>query len=327
MPNPTASDLYVDTLLTDLLVGWGDQPDLDLTPGVFPRVDVELPSGFYGQIDRGDWNRIEAEARAAGAESAGGGYRFTKQPYMTTVYSLHKDNDAQTQAADLLGAASDQRAGRYVVQNLKLLRNQLWVANYFVPSVWTTQWAGVAAAPAANQFLRWDVAGSDPVANIDSVRLAMAALTGGFKPNVMVIGPQVLPAIKANAAINNRFQYVQGGILTPALMASLFEMDRVYVPYVTNTTSAEGAATTTYNFMYGKSVWLGYAAPDPGMDVASAGYTFTWDAYIGMTGPDMIRLKNIPMPLRDANRIEGDMAFGFGVVAPDLGALLTAVVA
>jgi hypothetical protein len=324
--NPTASDLYVDALLTELLVSYGDQPDLDLAPGVFPRVRVQQPSGLYGAIDRGDWNRIEAEARAPGAESAGGGYRFNRQTFQTTVYSLHKDNDAQTQAADPIGVASDQRAGRYVVQNLKLLRNQLWVANYFVPGVWTTQWAGVAAGPVANQFLRWDVANSDPVRDVDNIRLAMAALTGGFKPNVMVIGPQVLPAIKANAAINNRFQYVQGGILTPALMASLFEMDNVYVPYVVNTTSAEGAANT-FNFMFGKSVWLGYAAPDAGMDVASAGYTFTWDAYMGMMGPDLIRLKNLPMPLRDSNRIEGDMAFGFGVVAPDLGALLTAVVA
>jgi hypothetical protein len=61
-----------------------------------------------------------------------------------------------------------------------------------------------------------------------------------------------------------------------------------------------------------------YVAPRPSLKMPSAGYIFAWTGLLGAAAYGN-RMKRIPMPMLDAERIEGEMAFDLKIVASDLG--------
>ena len=81
-------------------------------------------------------------------------------------------------------------------------------------------------------------------------------------------------------------------------------------------------ADTFYDFIYSGGVWLGYAAPRPGLMTQSAGYIFVWTRYSGYGA----RIKKYRIEMIESDRVEGDMAFDIKVVSPNLGAFLATMV-
>jgi hypothetical protein len=58
----------------------------------------------------------------------------------------------------------------------------------------------------------------------------------------------------------------------------------------------------------------------------SAGYVFSWAGLLG-AGNEGLRAKTIPVPLKNATRVENEMAYDMKVVASDCGAFLETCVA
>ena len=85
-------------------------------------------------------------------------------------------------------------------------------------------------------------------------------------------------------------------------------------------------ATAAYSFNFGKSAWIGYVNPSPGLLAPSAGYTFAWNGVSGTLGED-VGISSIDMPLKKATRIEREVAFDNCFVATDLGYFISAAVA
>ena len=88
---------------------------------------------------------------------------------------------------------------------------------------------GAANYPAANKTTlsgtdQWSDPASDPVGAILAASESMLV-----RPNTLVVGPQVLFALKNHPDIRERLKYVSGGSVTAAMLAGLFEVERVVV--------------------------------------------------------------------------------------------------
>ena len=56
-----------------------------------------------------------------------------------------------------------------------------------------------------------------------------------MKPNYIILSPDVFYVLKNHDAIMDRIKYTQKGIITLDWIASLFEVDNVYIPWVFTT--------------------------------------------------------------------------------------------
>jgi hypothetical protein len=108
-------------------------------------------------------------------------------------------------------------------------------------------------------------------------------------------------------------------------LAQLFEVDRVVVMGAIQTTSNEGAASPTFDFIGGKHALLAYAAPAPGLMVASAGYTFNWTGLPGASATGW-RIKKYRWEKIASDILEIEQAYAYGLASTALGYFFSAVV-
>lgn len=327
MPNPLPSQVHIDTALTNMSVAYIQTADKFISDKVFPVVPVQKQSDRYFVYKKEDWFRDEAEERAPGTESAGGGYDIDNTPtYFCRKYAYHKDVTEEDRVNADAPLNPDADATDFTTQKLLLKREILWASKYFVPGVWATEYAGVAASPGTGQVLHWNDVNSTPIEDIDTAKTDILTLTG-FEPNTLVLGVHVFSALKNHPQILDRIKYTQRGVITADLLAAILEIEKVLVAKAVKNVAARGA-NANMQLVFGKHALLCYAAPRPGIKIPSAGYTFAWTGLLG-AGAYGNRILRIPMPWlgQGTERIEGEMAFDQKVVAPDLGAFFNGVVA
>lgn len=334
---PEGRSLYINAPLTNISVGYQQGPNARnwIAPQVFPQVPVQRQGDLYWRYDKGDWFRSIAGVRAPATESPGGGWQVETDSYFCHVYAVHKDLDDQTRAnADAGGAFNLERdATLWVTQNLMIKRDRLFVDSFLKTGVWTggTGIGGGAdgadltggAAAGSNTFVQWDRSGSDPIKDIATQVLGMARRTG-FRPNILVIGPDVYNALLQNTAILERIKYSERGIISDELLRTVFGVDRVVVTWTIENTAPDGAADAM-GFMNSKSALLVYSPPNPGLMQPSGGYIFTWAGFLG-AGAFGTRIRRFRMEPTQSERIEGEMAFDMKVVAPDTGIFFSGAV-
>ena len=153
------------------------------------------------------------------------------------------------------------------------------------------------------------------------------AEASGKKPNFAIMAPDVLYALKNHEAIMDRIKYTQKGIITLDLIASLFELDKIFVPWgIFNDgpqTPAYDELKTDMNFIYKGKMLLGYRATRPSLKQPTAGYIFAWTGLEGASsyGSRMVRIKMDQLGL-GTERLEMEMAYDQKVICKDMGMFL-----
>jgi hypothetical protein len=333
MSQPTPSDVYVNYPLTNVATIYlQDQTDF-VADKVFPMVPVEKQSDLYWQYAQADFMRVDARVRGNGEESAGTGFTASASgTYNAAVLALHKDITAQERANWRLPRSHEQDATQFVTQQMLRKRELDWANAFFTTGKWTgasggTDITGVASGPVANQVLQWSNDNSNPIKDVQTQRTAILGQTG-FTPNKLTITPPVKTALVNNPSVLDRIKYVRAatGIADDLqLLAQAFGVDEVLESKAVYNSAQEGA-TAAYGFIMGKGALLTFSPPGPSITMPSAGYVFTWDGYLGMSAFG-IRLKTIPMPWKEVDRVEADMAYDCHQVAASLGAFFTSIVA
>lgn len=329
MSQPTQGDVHVNKPLTNISIAFMQEASNFVADSVFPNIPVSMQSDRYYTYDRGFFNRDEMQERAPGTESAGSGYEVDNTPtYYAPVYAFHHDipDQVRSNVDSVLSPDSD---GTKLVSHKGLIkREKLWVSKYFQPATWTFDLDGVAAAPGANEVLQWNDANSTPIEDVAAAIDSVLEETG-FMPNILVVGRQVWTALKNHPDIIDRVKYGQTAPGTAkislAALADLFEVDRIVVMNAIENTSAEGAANS-HSFIGGKKALLAYSAPSPGLQVPTAGYTFSWTGFLG-AGAQGGRIKKFRMEHLESDRIEIQMAFDQKLVSADLGYFWDSIVA
>lgn len=332
MPNPTQSDLHVNVPLTNVSVAYLQSASSYIADKVFPRVPVPKQSNTFWKYSKSDWRRTSAQKRAPGTETPGDGWNNLQDQYFCHVYGIHKDVDDQTRANADSNFNLDRDSTEFVTNQLLLKRDIDWSDTFFKSGVWTTQKTGVSGTPSTNEFKQWNDSASDPIRDVQQWIIDFRELTG-FKPTGMVLGANVMKELKQHPDIIDRIKYTQKGIVSEDLIATLFDVDELYTSYATkasgphiNDAKAQDAAATYSFISNSKSLLMFYAPKSPSLMTPSAGYTFTWNGYMGGNGQG-IRIKRFRQEAIASDRIEAEMTYDMKVVCNDMGVYAGSVVA
>ena len=132
--------------------------------------------------------------------------------------------------------------------------------------------------------------------------------------------------MKNHYDVLDRVKYTETGVVTTSLLASLFEVDNVYVAWGVVNSAAKGE-NNNINFIMGKNALLCYSNPNPSLRSPSAGYIFAWTGLEG-AGAYGNRIVRIPMDMLGlgVERIEGEIAFDAKKVSDELGVFFKDIV-
>jgi hypothetical protein len=326
---PTPGDVHVNRPLTNISIAFLQRASAFVADRVFPNIPVMKQSDRYFTYDRGMFNRDEMKLRAPGTETAGVEFTVDSTPtYFANPYGIHHDIPDQVRANADVPLAPDREATELVTHKALIRREKLWAQKYFAASLWSRDRTGVAAAPAGIQFLQWSDAASTPVEDIRGEIIRQQELTA-FKPNTLVLGAHVANSLLDHPDIVDRIKYGQtpNGPAVAELteLAKIFKIERVMVMEGVENTAVEGA-TNSHSFIGGKGALLCYSAMNPGIMTPTAGYTFSWNGYLG-AGAAGGRIKRFRMEHLAADRVEMEMAFDQKLVAADMGTFFATAVA
>lgn len=322
---PTMQNAHIDRALTNMSVAYLQEASAFIADKVFPVVPVKRQSDLFYVYNKGDFMRDEAQVRGAGTESAGGDYGVeASDPYFCRKHAFHKDVTEEERANYDEPLNADTDATDFVSQKMLIRREMEWASKFFTTGVWGHEIAGGAAA-GTNQAVKWNLATSNPIKDIADAAVKMASETG-YKPNTLVLSPAAFTALKNHEDILDRIKYTQKGIVTEDLLATLFEVEHVYVAWAVVNSAAKGAADSI-DFIMGKNALLCYSNPRPALRKPSAGYIFAWTGLegAGAYGNRIVRLPMDQLGL-GTERIEGEIAFDAKKVCADLGCFFAGIV-
>ena len=312
MPNPLVGSVHVDAALSNMSVAYVQDKGVFAARRMFPVVPVQHRSDKYYVYNQSDFLRDEVQARAAGTESAGAGYRLTTETYTAERYALH-----QMISDELLFNADpaidpERDAVEFITQKMLIHEDRKFDADFMqAGSAWGTKKNG-----STSDFTQFTVSSTDIISTIDSFSDEVQKKTGK-RPNKLLLSRDVYSVFKNNATILESIKYTQRGIVTPDLLAALFGLSEVIVADSIHESAAEGGTSSlAYNIGGGKGL-LAYVAPTPSLLTPSAGYTFSWSPFSDAAGGATI--KNFRMDELSADRIEGEAYWDQKAVSTDCG--------
>lgn len=328
MPNPTVSAVHVDQVLSAFSLAYM-QSDLEfVATKVFPIISVQKQSDKYATFQKGDFNRDAMQKRAPGTESSGGGWKVdTNNTYFCDVYAHHKDIDDQTRANADSWANLDKATSEWLARLSLIRKEKDFVATYMQTGVWTTDWAGVAAAPGANQVLRWDDQASQPIEDVRNLKRNVQ-LAGLVRPNICAMGRKVFDKLLDH---NDMIDRLKGGQTPggPAMasrqrLAELFEVEELHVMDAIENIAEEGQ-TASFSFIGGNDFLLTYKPKTLSTMSMVSGATFVWNGYAdGWQGGQGI--SNFRMQHLKSDRYEIEGAWDQKKVCGDAGGFIKDVV-
>lgn len=318
---------HIDRALTNMSVAYMQGADAFIADKVFPIIPVTKQSDVYYVYSKGDFFRNEVQERGRGAESAGGTWNMTiADPYHCRKYAYHYDITQEEKVNYDQPINVDRDTTDWLSQKMLLKREIDFTSKYFKTGVWGTDITGNGTT-----VKYWDDPQSDPVAAVNDAMLAMAKNTGK-KPNFAIMAPDLFYALKNHDAIMDRIKYTQKGVITLDLIAGLFEVDTIYVPWGIYNAGAQGPtyatseANNSMDFLYKGSMLLGYRADRPSLKEPTAGYIFAWTGLEGSSayGSRMVRIKMDQLGL-GTERLEMEMAYDQKLICADMGTFFTSM--
>ena len=322
---PKMQEAHIDRALTNMSVAYMQDASNYIADKVFPIVPVNRQSDLYYIYNTGDFLRDDAQVRGTIGESAGGDYDLATDVYYCKKHAFHKDVSPEERVNYDQPLDADKDAQLFVSQKMLIRRETEWAAKFFKTGVWTRELSGVASNPTTAQRVYWNLETANPITDVSNEIVRMASKTG-YKPNTLVLSPYVFDALKNHPDVLDRIKYTEKGIVTTALLASLFEVENVYVAWAV-VNNAQKGATDNIDFIMGKNALLCYSNPNPSLRSASAGYIFAWTGLEG-AGAYGNRIVRLPMDMLGlgVERIEGEIAFDAKKIGDDLGVFFKDIV-
>lgn len=326
MPQPIPSDLHVDKYLTDLSVAFVQNASQFIAGSVFPVVSVAKQSDKYPVFPKGFFWRDLFRPRPLGGAAPLVGYEVSEDSYIATEYALAHAIDDRVYANYDDPLDPRRSAVNLLTQQAMIQRDRHFATNFFATGLWDTELQGVAATPGAGEFIQFNESASDPIALIHLQKDTVHALTG-FMPNKIVMGMDVFRTLVNHADVLDRIRYTQFGQATNQILATLFQVDEILIPGGVYEAGVEGAASDIGLICNPKDMMMVYAAPAPGIEVPSAGYTFAWTGLLPGTAAFGGVLTTMREERYHSDIIEMRQAYDMKLVAAELGVFFDDAVA
>lgn len=319
MPNPTQAALHVDSLLTQLSVGYENTEYI--ADNIFPIVPVVKQSDKIPEYDQSHMFRDDARLRAPGTKSHRGGWKVTtSKVYFCDRSSFGFEIPDEARANTDAPFNLDRDGVNYVMDKIMLRRERAFAASFFTTGVWGTNKVGTT------DFSKWsDYGSSDPLVNLTEYADDMEASIGK-EPTDLVLGKQVWVKLMWHPAIIDLIKYTQRGVVTRDLFQSLLDfVRRLHIGRAIVTTDGEevAEASVSYSRVWGKHALLLYRPDTPSLMRPAAGYTFVWQVV-----PSALQyMKRMRDEEREVDIVEGNTYFDQKLIVSGAGTFLSGAVA
>jgi hypothetical protein len=329
MSTPTLNQVHTDEVLTNISVAYFQNQTNFVADKVFPIVPVQKQSDLYRTFNREDFNRVEAKILGPGAPTPVGGFGVSSDTYYCHVYAIGADLHKQVEANADAVLRLRQNTTRYVTYQLMQKREKDFMTEFMAASKWTNDYAGVSSSPTGDEVLQWNDESSTPIENVRFAKRTILESTG-FEPNKLVVGQAVFDALIDHPDIVDRIKYgqTQGGpaVANEQALAQILGVESVMVSKAIENTAKQGDAEVSA-FMAGKKALLVHAPATAGLELPSAGYTFTWAGYNGLNDFGINIDTYVMRDNDDSERVRGRMAYDQEIISADLGFFWDAIVA
>lgn len=265
MSTPTASQQYVDKLLTQFSIAYRNQNYI--SEMILPVVNAKKSSGKFATYGKDAW-RIDVDlTRAPGAPAkelnyrvSNGAYSMEERALSTLVDERQIENaddpydprrDATLMVLDRIWLAAEASLAASMADTGVITNNVTLSA--------TDQWS--------------DVANSDPFTNIQAAKKAVK-LACGMNPNVAVMGYNVWLVLKEHPDVVDRVKYV-GSKTDEEMMraiADLIGVKKVLIGDAVKNTANPGQ-DDSLDFVWGNHFWVFYQPERPALWTPAFGYT------------------------------------------------------
>lgn len=168
---------------------------------------------------------------------------------------------------------------------------------------------------------RWQNAGTDPVARIETARAAVFAACGR-RANTLVIGYEVFNTLRHHPAVIDRVKYSMGAVVTEDLLARLMDLDRVVVGRAVRNNAVKGRPAAV-GPVWGRDAYLMHQPPRAGLKQVMAAVTFAWTGAGGVQGTVVERWRE---PARRADMVRVQKYYDHKMVAPSAAHRLLQVI-
>lgn len=333
----TPNQVHIDVPLTNLTVAQLQSDENFIADKVFPNVPVDKQSDKYYVWPRGQFNRVgDVKKLAPGVASETVDLAVSTDNYFCEVYALGMDFTEQM-LANVNTQLNVRLAGSTLLANKMRLKREIeWIETYFAPGVWTTQYAGVASAPTAAQFIQWnDYVNSTPIQNVTTAKTALFLASGGTAAYSDLVGvmtqdvydvltnhPDILARLNGGATTRDT------ALVTQQKLAEILGLAEILIPRAIQNTGKEGLADVN-SFVATKRFAIFARPKAPGLMVPASGYNFTWSAganagfgiQVNSFTGEHLAIQHI------AEKLEVLNSWDMKVVSPDMAVFFNTVIA
>ena len=265
-----AGNTHIDVVLTNISVGFPNEGAVGNV--LFPMVGVTKQSNKYYIFGRESFSvGIQSDARAPGAVASEiPGMAVSTDNYWAQEHALQIPiTDEERDTTD--SPFSPDRDGTELVTARILLAREIAMKNmvtttanygsgYSVTLAGTTQWSDyVNSVPI-----------SDWKTGRDKIHSGLFLL-----PTIGVIPYQVMSKLEDHPDFLERIKYVQVGMVTRDIIASLFTIPQIVVPGMGQNTANPGQ-TAALGYLWGKDVLMAYVPARPGLKIPAFAYEFNF---------------------------------------------------
>jgi len=254
-----SGSININKALTSLSVQYKNENYI--ANDVLPNIPVLKDSDLYW-VYASDF-RLEETARTNKALANMATYSMSTSSYAVTEHAL-KDIITETDRANADAPLNlDKDVTEYLVDKI-MMRQEIDCSRLLFT---TTNWGNNATIATATSWA-YNTLTSNPVLAVVSAT-SVILFNSGKKANKMVIGFQGYDVLRENNNVYGRIMYVERAIMTPEILASMFDLQKVYVGHGAYTEVDEGL-TVSLSSIWGPDAWIGYVDQTPGLRKASA---------------------------------------------------------
>jgi hypothetical protein len=263
---PLVKNIHQDVVLTNISLALSNDKAL-VAPQIWPVVPVKKDSDIFYVYDKSNL-RVEETRWAPKTSAKEINWNVTHEGYKTERHALAElvEDDEKANQDSPIDVMADSAS---IIAEKLMIRREKRLAAVLLAS--GTYGAGADVNIAVAE--RWDnytSATSDPSVDVASARAKINSMTGK-SPNVMVLPRMVYEKAREHPKVLERIKYTQIGVITPDLLATLWDIPKIIVAGGIENTALEGQSDVL-SYIWGKQIFFGYVAPRPGLKQLSWGY-------------------------------------------------------
>lgn len=253
-------EMHVNQPLTNLSIEYVNESYI--ADRVFPTLPVLKSSDLY-YIYTTDF-RLPETRRAYGAPANSVTWGVSTATYQLEWHALKDSVTDKARENTDAPLSLDADTTAFLTDKIEMRKEVKAAAILFT----TTSWSNTRTITTSAES--WNTSASYPVQAVLSIN-ALILGSSGKRPNVGVMGNAGYIVTRENANVISRIQYVERAIVTPDILASLFDLDTIYIGTAVTDTGQEGI-TASAAAIWADNFFIGYMNPTPSRKMASAAY-------------------------------------------------------